>query len=108
MVEAQHRVSTLKLVDTLSEQERLEQLLDASKPPVPPECRHLDYLLATPFRYGSPYPHGSRFRRAGLSPGDGASTVDSLSGPELQRACGFAEATKETLNELVTKFRVTD
>jgi hypothetical protein len=69
VVEAQHRISTLKLVDTLSEQERLEQLLDASKPPVPPECRHLDYLLATPFRYGSPYPHGSRFRRAGLSPG---------------------------------------
>ena len=69
MVEAQHRISTLKLVDTLSEQERLEQLLDESKPPVPQECRHLDYLLATPFRYGSPYPHGSRFRRAGVSPG---------------------------------------
>jgi hypothetical protein len=69
VVEAQHRISTLKLVDTLSEHERLEQLLDDSKPPVPPECRHLDYLMATPFRYGSPYPHGSRFRRAGLSPG---------------------------------------
>lgn len=69
VVEAQHRVSTLKLVDTLGEQHRLEELLDESKPPVPPDCRHLDYLLATPFRYGSPYPHGSRFRRAGLSPG---------------------------------------
>ena len=34
----------------------------------PPECRHLHYLLATPFRYGA-YPKGSRFRRAGLTPG---------------------------------------
>jgi hypothetical protein len=62
-------VSTLKLVDTLDEQLLLEQLLDASKPPVPPECRELHYLLATPFRYGAPYPHGSRFRRPGLTPG---------------------------------------
>ena len=68
LVEAQHRVSTLKLVDTLSEQETLEDILDATKPPVPADCRHLDYLLATPFRY-RPYPHGSRFRRAGLTPG---------------------------------------
>lgn len=43
-------------------------MLEESKPPVPPECRHLHYLLATPFRYGS-YPGGSRFRRAGLTPG---------------------------------------
>lgn len=69
VVEAQHVVSTLKLVDTLAEQDLLEQLLDDSKPPVPPECRHLHYLLATPFRYGAPYPAGSRFRRAGLTPG---------------------------------------
>lgn len=69
VVEAQHRVSTLKLVDTLAEQALLEGLIEETKPPVPPECRHLHYLLATPFRYGSPYPHGSRFRRAGLTPG---------------------------------------
>lgn len=62
-------ISTLKLVDTLAEQALLEQLLDESKPPVPPECRQLHYLLATPFRYGAPYPSGSRFRRAGLTPG---------------------------------------
>lgn len=62
-------ISTLKLVDTLAEQALLEQLLDDSKPPVPPECRQLHYLLATPFRYGAPYPTGSRFRRAGLTPG---------------------------------------
>jgi len=69
IVEAQHRISTLKLVDTLAEQARLEELLEASKPPLPPECAHLHYLLSTPFRYGAPYPHGSRFRRAGLTPG---------------------------------------
>jgi hypothetical protein len=68
-VEAQHRVSTMKLVDTLDEQSLLESLIDQSKPPLPPECRHLHYLLATPFRYGAPYPSGSRFRPAGLTPG---------------------------------------
>lgn len=67
-VEAQHRVSTLKLVDSLAEQAVLEDILEATKPPVPAECRSLDYLLATPFRY-RPYPGGSRFRRAGLTPG---------------------------------------
>ena len=69
VVEAQHRVSTMKLVDTLDEQSALESLVDATKPPLPPDCRHLDYLLATPFRYGAPYPSGSRFRRAGMTPG---------------------------------------
>ena len=59
----------MKLVDTLAEQALLEQLLEESKPPVPPECRRLHYLLATPFRHGAPYPRGSRFRRAGLTPG---------------------------------------
>lgn len=68
-MEAQHRVSTLKLVDTLAEQALLEVLLERSKPPVPPECRHLHYLLSTPFRYGAAYPQGSRFRRAGFTPG---------------------------------------
>jgi hypothetical protein len=62
-------VSTLKLVDTLAEQELLERLLGETKPPVPPACAHLHYLLSTPFRYGAPYPAGSRFRRAGLTPG---------------------------------------
>ncbi len=69
LVEAQHRVSTLKLVDTLEEQVLLEGLIEETKPAVPPECRHLDYLLSTPFRYGAAYPHGSRFRRAGRTLG---------------------------------------
>jgi hypothetical protein len=69
LVEAQHRVSTLKLVDTLDEQALLEELVEETKPAIPAECRHLDYLLATPFRYGSVYPYGSRFRRAGRTRG---------------------------------------
>src|ERR1700752_3835790 len=69
LVEAQHRVSTLKLVAMLSGQAMLEEPLKRTKPPVPPECRRLHYLLATPFRYGAPYPKGSRFRRAGFTPG---------------------------------------
>ena len=59
----------MKLVDTIAEQQLLEDLLERSKPPVPPECRGLHYLLATPFRYGALYPAGSRFRRAGLTAG---------------------------------------
>ncbi len=69
LVEAQHRVSTLKLVDTLDEQALIEDLLETTKPNLPPECVGLHYLLSTPFRYGAPYPKGSRFRRAGFTPG---------------------------------------
>jgi hypothetical protein len=69
LVEAQHQISTLKIIDTLEEQALLEALLEDSKPAPPPECEGLDYLLATPFRYGAVYPHGSRFRRAGRTLG---------------------------------------
>jgi hypothetical protein len=69
LVEAQHVVSTLKLTDTLDEQSLLEGLLEETKPAVPQECSHLDFLLSTPFRYGTVYPAGSRFRRAGRTPG---------------------------------------
>lgn len=68
VVESQSQVATMKLVDSLDEQAILEAELDRSKPAVPLSCRNLDYLLATPFRY-APYPHGSRFRRAGQREG---------------------------------------
>lgn len=67
LVEAQHKVSTMKLVDSLEEQQTLEELLDGSKPPVPAPCRHLHWLLFTPFRYPARY--GTRFRRAGEARG---------------------------------------
>lgn len=58
IVEAQDRVSTLKLVDSLADQSVLEDMLDASKPKDP--APRLHYLLKTPFRY-PPLRHGSRF-----------------------------------------------
>ncbi len=85
----------MALVDTMAEQQRLEQLLDDSKPPVPPECRHLHYLLATPFRYGAPYPAGSRFRRAGLTPGvfyASVSVATAVAEMAFRRLLFFAES----------------
>jgi len=58
----------MKLTDTLEEQEVLERLIDETKSKVPDECKHLHYLLFTPFRY-TPYPFNSRFRRAGSRDG---------------------------------------
>jgi hypothetical protein len=58
-VEAQHQVSTRKLVDTAAEQELLEELIDRAKPPERTLGR-FHYLLTTPFRY-PPLRHGSRF-----------------------------------------------
>jgi hypothetical protein len=69
LVETQHLISTLKLVDSVDEQLLLEDLIESSKLPVPPECRGLHYLLSTPFHYGAVYPTGSRFRRAGMTAG---------------------------------------
>jgi len=59
VVEAQHQVSTRKLVDSTEEQILLEELIDSVKPPDITRGR-LHYLLFTPFRY-PPLPHGSRF-----------------------------------------------
>jgi len=60
IVESQEVVATLGLVDTLAEQDVLEQLLETTKPMRPQPNRH--YLLTTPFRY-PPLKHGSRFGR---------------------------------------------
>jgi hypothetical protein len=59
VVESQHQVSTRKLVDSAEEQELLEQLIEAAKPP-DRTPRYLHYLLFTPFRY-PPLRYGSRF-----------------------------------------------
>ncbi len=69
VVEAQHRISTAALVDSAEEQVLLEEILEETKPPYPQAARNLHYLLKTPFRYDAPYPTGSRFRRAGRTPG---------------------------------------
>ncbi len=59
IVEAQHLVSTRKLVDSAEEQALLEELIDRVKPPDATGGRP-HYLLFTPFRY-PPLRHGSRF-----------------------------------------------
>jgi hypothetical protein len=59
VVEAQHFVSTRKLVDSTEEQILLEELIDRAKPPDITQGR-IHYLLFTPFRY-PPLAHGSRF-----------------------------------------------
>ena len=62
-VEAQHRIATMKVVDSVDEQDLLEALLERSKPPLRPQAEDLHYLIATPFRYLSAWP--SRFRGPG-------------------------------------------
>lgn len=62
-VEAQHVIATMKLVDSVAEQQLLEELLERSKPALPPAARTSHYLIATPFRYRPA--HASRFRPAG-------------------------------------------
>jgi RES domain len=67
LVEAQHRISTSRLTESIAEEDRLETLIEQAKPPLPETARGLHYLLATPFRYG--HRTESRFRRAGERPG---------------------------------------
>jgi RES domain len=58
VVEPQHLVATRKLVDSDAEQLLLEELIEATKPPLPEGRLH--FLLTTPFRY-PPLRYGSRF-----------------------------------------------
>ena len=67
IVEAQHSISTDRLVDDPAEQDILERLIEAAKPTMPVEARGLHHLLGTPFRYG--YAKETRFRRANERPG---------------------------------------
>lgn len=62
-VEAQHVVSTMRLVDTRDEQDMLESLLESSKPPAPAMKVPKHFLIYTPFRYRPRHP--SRFRKGG-------------------------------------------
>jgi len=78
-VEAQHVVATMRLVDDAPEQRVLEELLEASKPALPEAAAGRHYLLATPFRYRSPF--ASRFRK----PHDAGIWYGA---EELKTACG--------------------
>lgn len=75
-VEDQYMASTMRLVDSFDEQDVLEQLLEGSKPPLPPIPPGQHYLLFTPFRYRPPY--GSRYRKPGaMGVWYGAQTVQT-------------------------------
>ena len=60
VIEGQFRAATMRIVDTNDEQAVLEEILEASKPPVPEPCRHLDYQFWSPFRYGEPGGRGGK------------------------------------------------
>jgi hypothetical protein len=85
-VEAQHQVSTRKLVDSAEEQALLEELIDRAKPPDPTRGA-LHYLLATPFRY-PPLRHGSRF------------------GTRHERGIWYGSETRETVFAEVAYYRL--
>lgn len=91
-VEAQHTVATRVLVDSQAEQALLEDILEANKPAIPAECRQLDYLLFTPFRYPSGQ-YGSRFRDV-IDPGVwyGAETVQAACAEVGYWRCRFVAA----------------
>jgi hypothetical protein len=59
----------MKLTDSLEEQTILEDLIEETKPPIPPDCAGLHFLLMTPFRYSRQNPWGSRFRRPNADAG---------------------------------------
>jgi hypothetical protein len=62
-VEAQHKNATLDLAQgRLDDQALLESIIEEAKPALPADAVGLHFLLATPFRYRSPPPAGSRFR----------------------------------------------
>lgn len=63
VVESQEDIATARIVDSMQEQNRLEELLESNKPPVPGTARKRHYLLTTPFRY-PPLKYGSRFGRS--------------------------------------------
>ena len=63
-VETQYIAASMKLVDTLEEQDVLERMLEDNKPPLP-QTASKHYLILSPFRY---FPqHSSRFRPANQS-----------------------------------------
>lgn len=107
VVESQSQISTMKLVDTLDQQNMLEDIIDRSKPKYPPACEGMNWLIASPFRYW-PYLNGSRFRRQFQTDGclyasDSAETAIAefafyrllffMESPELEKANIEIEAT---------------
>jgi hypothetical protein len=107
-VEAQHQVSTRKLVDTADEQALLEELIDHAKPPdITGGKTH--YLLFTPFRY-PPLRYGSRFgTRHERGIWYGSETLAAAFAEVAYYRLVFLEGTKADLGAVTTQltaFRV--
>jgi RES domain len=101
-VEAQHQVSTRKLVDSADEQILLEELIDGAKPPDVTRGR-LHYLLSTPFRY-PPLPHGSRFgRRHERGIWYGSESRDTVLAEVAYYRLVFLEGTRAELGVVATQ-----
>lgn len=101
VVEAQHRIATRKLVDTLEEQRLLEELVETAKPPDPTRGRR-HYLLFTPFRY-PPLRHGSRFgTREERGIWYGAETLRSAFAEVAYYRLVFLEGTRANLDGIET------
>ncbi len=102
VVEAQHRVSTRKLVGSDAEQAVLEDLIEGVKPPDRTDGV-LHYLLATPFRY-PPLRHGSRFSGR-HEPGIwyGAETLDGAFAEVAYYRLLFLEGTAAELDGVATE-----
>ena len=99
LVEAQHLVSTRRLVDSAEEQALLESVLEKSKPTLPadPEFAGLHFLLTTSFRY-PPLRHGSRF----------ATRVEFDDRLTTMRAPGFPLSDRYELDSASGEWRVVD
>lgn len=105
VVESQSVISTRKLVDSLEEQELLEDLVDTVKPPLPawPRLRGLHYLLSTPFRH-PPLRNGSRFGTR-LEPGIwyGSKRLDTAFAEAAYYRLVFLDGTAAKLPQLVVE-----
>jgi len=107
-VEAQHQVSTRKLVDSVEEQHLLEDLIDRAKPPDRAGGK-VHYLLSTPFRY-PPLKYGSRFgSRFDSGIWYGSESRRTMFAEVAYYRCVFLEHTAADLGALTTQltaFRV--
>lgn len=100
VVEPQHVYSTMKVVDTATEQKILEEVIGETKPPIAPDYRECaDFLVYTPSRY-APVDKGSRFRRAGqeLCVFYGSETVETaMAEMAFYRALFYSESPETKL-----------
>ncbi len=100
-VEAQHEVSTRKLVASAQEQALLEELIDRAKPPDVTGGK-LHYLLYTPFRY-PPVRWGSRFgTREERGIWYGAETREAMFAEVAYYRLVFLEGTRADLGVVTT------